>query len=359
MSSSSWQCPLFDQQESLCGAKKQEVWTGTLFKCSIRWPFQVQITVLWRQLRDWTVCWITLGKISLIGLNRYVQESHFARLRPPHVIFLTHAIKDYLCEQITDQNPWPSLHLESRAPSCWTNNNPFFDRLVQSTICCNAEARGVLQDLSYPFKDDHSSRPQEDVTTVHSGDSCRTLTLWVWLYAFLRRIQQSMKHVRLMIFCNWISEKAGDKVPHTPLILPISTAGLKRALLCRWIWRKGREWSLKRGRMWVSRMKRGADCGTTPRGRTASEGAPTCPDARGLITISALGARRVRGGRGAGDSCEKERGRQSSTCQSTTANIQTVAVRSGLGLCLHNKQGRLALLNHRKQFTLGLHDRCL
>lgn len=36
-----------------------------------------------------------------------------------------------------------------------------------------------------------------------------------------------MKHVRLMIFCNWISKKAGDKVPHTPLILPISTAGPK------------------------------------------------------------------------------------------------------------------------------------
>lgn len=40
----------------------------------------------------------------------------------------------------------------------------------------------------------------------------------------LSRIHSSMKHVRLMIFCNWISQKAGDKVPHTPLILPISTA---------------------------------------------------------------------------------------------------------------------------------------
>lgn len=309
MSSSSRQCPLFDQQESLCRAKKQEVWTRMLFKCSIRWPFQVQITVLWWQLRDWTVCWITLGKISLIGLNRYMQESHFACPRPLHVISLTHAIKDYLCEQIRDQNPWPSLHLESRAPSRWTNNNPFFDRLAQSTICCNAEARGALQDLSYPLKDDHSSRPQEDVTTVHSEDSCRTLTLGVWLCAFLRRIQQSMKHVRLMIFCNWISEKAGDKVPHTPLILPISTAGLKRALLCRWIWRKGREWSMKRGRTQGSQMKRGAVCGATARGRTATDGAPTCPDARGLIiTISALGARRVRGGRAPGTAAKRSGG---------------------------------------------------
>lgn len=30
-------------------------------------------------------------------------------------------------------------------------------------------------------------------------------------------------------------------------------------------------------------------------------------------------------------------------------NIQTVAVRSSPGLCLHNKQERLALLNRRKQ----------
>lgn len=37
---------------------------------------------------------------------------------------------------------------------------------MQSTICCNAEARGALQDLSYPFKDDHSSHLQEDVATV-------------------------------------------------------------------------------------------------------------------------------------------------------------------------------------------------
>lgn len=34
-----------------------------------------------------------------------------------------------------------------------------------------------------------------------------------------------MKHVRLLIFFNWICKKAGDKVPHTPLILPISIAG--------------------------------------------------------------------------------------------------------------------------------------
>lgn len=56
---------------------------------------------------------------------------------------------------------------------------------------------------------------------------------------------------------------------------------------------------------------------------------------------------------------QKEQTRQSSTCQTTTTNIQTVAVRSGLGFCLHNKKGRLALLNHRKQIRLGLHDRGL
>lgn len=63
-------------------------------------------------------------------------------------------------------------HAEIPAPSHWTNNNPFSDRLVQSTICCNAEARGVLQDLSYPRKDYLSSHLQEDATTLHSEDNC-------------------------------------------------------------------------------------------------------------------------------------------------------------------------------------------
>lgn len=74
-------------------------------ECSIRWPFQkVQITVL-----SWAVWWIT-------QFDR-TQVMH-AEISCPrrHVISLTHAIKDYLCEQITDLNPWPSLHLESRAP---------------------------------------------------------------------------------------------------------------------------------------------------------------------------------------------------------------------------------------------------
>lgn len=109
-----------------------------------------------------------------------------------------------------------------------------------------------------------------------------------------------MKHVRLMIFSNWISQKAGDKVPHTPLILPISTAGLKHALLCRWIWSKGREWSVKRGRTQGSQMKRGVDCAMTAPGRTVAEVVPVRPNARGLITISVLGVRRVRGGRAPG-----------------------------------------------------------
>lgn len=78
---------------------------------------KVKITVLWWQLWDWRVCWITLGKICLIGLSWYMQSSHFARPCLLHVIFLTHAIKDYLCKWITEWNPWPLLHLESQAPT--------------------------------------------------------------------------------------------------------------------------------------------------------------------------------------------------------------------------------------------------
>lgn len=87
------------------------------------------------------------------------------------------------------------------------------------------------------------------------------------------------------------------------------------------------------------------------RGRAAG-GAPMCPSTHcGPITITTVGVRWVGGGRAPATAAERERGRQGSTCQTTTANIQTVAVRSGLGLCLHNKLSRLALLNHRKQFT--------
>lgn len=59
------------------------------------------------------------GKISLIALKRYMQKSHFAWPCPLHVISLTHAIKDYLWKQITELNPWPSLHLDSHALRYW------------------------------------------------------------------------------------------------------------------------------------------------------------------------------------------------------------------------------------------------
>lgn len=254
----------------------------------MRWPFsKVQITTL-----SWTVCWITR-----------TQQIHAGISLCTHVISLTHVIRDYLCEQITDLNPWPSLHFESHAPCSLAHHIeqitiPFSDRLLQSTICCNAEARGVRQDLSYPFKDDHSSHLQEKFHYRRQwGQLLNTDPLSVSV-CILRRIQQSMKHVRLMIFCNWISKKAGDKVPHTPLILPISTADQKRAVH-RWIWRKGRKengaWSEEehgdrrwRG-VWIA--------ATTSWGRTASKGASTRPNTHGLISISVLGVRWVRGGR--------------------------------------------------------------
>lgn len=75
---------------------------------------------------------------------------------------------------------------------------------------------------------------------------------WGCRCAFLRRIQPSVKHVRLMIFCNWISQKAGDKVPHIPLILPISTAGLKHALPRKWIWRKRMVDDRRRRLVWTA-----------------------------------------------------------------------------------------------------------
>lgn len=100
-----------------------------------------------------------------------------------------------------------------------------------------------------------------------------------------------------MIFCNWISQKAGDKVPHTPLILPISTAGLKRALLCRWIWRKGGEWSMKRGRNVGIEDDDG--CGLRRR----------C-SARVSSGLCAGRVRRVNRRQGTQDGCGKERGRR-------------------------------------------------
>lgn len=70
--------------------------------------------------------------------------------------------------------------------------------------------------------------------------------------------------------------------------------------------------------------------------KMAVGGTAACPNAhRSPIAVTTARVRRgVGGGRASATAAEKERGRQGSTCQTTTANIQTVAVRSGLGLCL-------------------------
>lgn len=82
-----------------------------------------------------------------------------------------------------------------------------------------------------------------------------------------------MKHVRLMIFCNWISQKAGDKVPHTPLILPISTAGLKCVLL-----EQGKKMECKTRKNTGITDEEGVDCAITASGRTVAEVVPMCPN---------------------------------------------------------------------------------
>ena len=205
---------------------------------------EVQITVLWWQLWEQTVGWIIQGQS--VWQDSTDTCRNLALHAPPRLLntlSLTSAIKDYLCKQITDQNPWPLASLRepcSEIPAHHVEQItiPFSGRLMQSTICCNAEVRGVLQDLTSPFK--HPLPPGICQYSTKQGQQLNTDPLSMAV-CILRRIQRSMKHVRLMIFCNWISQKAGDKVPHTPLILPISTAGLKRALLCRWIWRKGGE----------------------------------------------------------------------------------------------------------------------
>lgn len=184
----------------------------------------IQITTLWWQLWNWTACWMTPGRIGVIGLCRYMHKSHSACLCPLRVISLTHAIKDHLYGQITNLNPSPCLETPAR-PSRSKNHSSYFNRLTRSTICCNAESWRI------------SSIPADMITPLsfrmsaqRRGDRRWSLTSSLWLPAFSSRIQRSVKHIRLLIFRNWISKKS-----LTPLILPISTAGLKHSLHCRWI----------------------------------------------------------------------------------------------------------------------------
>lgn len=125
---------------SAFGAKEQEVWRRMVF----RWvPVSIiQITTLWWQLWNWTACWMTPGRIGVIGLCRYMHKSHSACLCPLRVISLTHAIKDHLYGQITNLNPSPCLETPAR-PSRSKNHSSYFNRLTRSTICCNAEAWGA------------------------------------------------------------------------------------------------------------------------------------------------------------------------------------------------------------------------
>lgn len=101
---------MFEQQKSLCRAKEQKVCTRMLFKCSIHWPFsKVQITALWWQLQDlMNNLWGDISFMIYAEISLCMPSSTACH-------FLTHAIKGYVCGQITDLNPWPSLHLKSHA----------------------------------------------------------------------------------------------------------------------------------------------------------------------------------------------------------------------------------------------------
>lgn len=109
-----------------------------------------------------------------------------------------------------------------------------------------------------------------------------------------------------MIFCNWISQKAGDKVPHTPLILPISTAGLKRALLRRWMWSEeaqdGARSEEERGdRLMKTGVGSRRDRTRTSCGRRADVSQHALRPDRHRHSGSVMGRRR----QSAGDSCGK------------------------------------------------------
>lgn len=99
----------------------------------------IQITTLWWQLWNWTACWMTPGRIGVIGLCRYMHKSHSACLCPLRVISLTHAIKDHPYGQITKLNPGHSPNSETPACPSRSRNH----KLVRSTICCNAEVWGA------------------------------------------------------------------------------------------------------------------------------------------------------------------------------------------------------------------------
>lgn len=125
--------------------KEQDVWTRLLFKhfTSTSATPEVPIRVLWVRLYEF--------------LNNWVQSFWWdstdrrktSLCTPPYVISLTHAIKDYHREQIT--NPVPL----ALAPPHMTHSEISFHYVVQTTICslCSPqfaamqEKRGMLQVL--------------------------------------------------------------------------------------------------------------------------------------------------------------------------------------------------------------------
>lgn len=122
----------------------------------------IQITTLWWQLWNWTACWMTPGRIGVIGLCRYMHKSHSACLCPLHVISLTQAIKDHLYGQITNLNPVRSLHSESRA----RRGRPvhYAQGITVPTLTglrglpfAAMQRREELKDFFYPSRHDHSS----------------------------------------------------------------------------------------------------------------------------------------------------------------------------------------------------------
>lgn len=148
---------------------------------------------------------MTPGRIGVIGVCRHVHKSHFACLCPLRVISLTHAIKDHLYGQITNLNP---VRSERRRPA-YQAEQITVPTLTGSDSRPFAAMRRheELEDSSYPGRHDHSSFLQ-DVSAVSRGQVLIADPFTVAPCIFLSRIQRTMRHVRLMIVCNWISKKS-------------------------------------------------------------------------------------------------------------------------------------------------------
>lgn len=142
----------------------------------------------------------------MIGLCRYVHKSHFACLCPLRVISLTHAIKGHLYGQITNLNPVraercrPAYQAEQITVPTLTGS----DRQPFAAMRMHEE----LGDPFCPGRHDHSSLLQD----ASAGSRGQVLIADPFTVApsffYASRIQRSMRHVRLMIFCNWISKKS-------------------------------------------------------------------------------------------------------------------------------------------------------